>query len=173
MRNTIFAIAVTTLLAACGSREPAVLEVGEATYRFPDDAIIDHRLKGDKYVNFAVGRSEDGRLTKASIKLEFNEEYNRTHRTGTRQRHIDQHGNSFPNVRLLIHGAQPGELYTVNRPWGVVLCNRESVKFAVSCGTTFVEAGAQWQVLFHFDKLMKNRDVIAEARTGLQTLRVH
>lgn len=173
MRDKIFAIAVATLLAACSSREPTVLKVGEATYRFPHDAMVDNRNKGDTYVNFAVGQSEDGRLTKASIKLEFNEEYNRIHRAGTRQRHIGQHDTSFPNVRLLIHGAQSGGLYIVNRPWGAVLCNRKNIQFAVSCGTTFVEAGAQWQVLFHLHKLNENRDIIAEARTALRSLRFY
>lgn len=172
MRYTICAIAVITLLAACGLREPAILKIGEATYRFPHDAVIDNRNKGDTYVNFAVGRSEDGRLTKTSIKLEFNQEYNRTHRAGAKQRHIGQNETSPPEVRLLIHGASGGELYIVNRPWGAVLCNRKNIKFAYSCGTTFVEAGAQWQVLFHFDKLDENSDIIAEARTVLRTLKV-
>lgn len=172
MRNKLFAIAVTTLIGACGSPEPTALKVGEATYGFPHDAMIGTD-KGDKYVNFAVGRSKDGRLTKNSIKLEFNEEFNRTHGTGMRQRHIGQHDTSFPNVRWLIHGARSGELYILNRPWGAVLCNRKSIKFAISCGTTFVEAGAQWQVLFHFDKLTENRDIVAEARTALRTLRVY
>lgn len=172
MRHMTFAIAVTTLLAACGSREAAILKIGEATYRFPNDAVIDNGKKGDAYVNFAVGRSEDGRLTRASIKLEFNQEYNRTHHDGTKQRHIGQNETSFPQVRLLIHGANSDELYIVNRPWGVVLCNRKNVKLAYSCGTTFVEAGAQWQVLFHFDKLDENSDIVAEARTALRTLSV-
>jgi hypothetical protein len=171
MRHIIFAIAVTTLLAACGSREPTILKIGEATYRFPHNAVIDNRNKGDTYVNFAVGQSEDGRLTRASIKLEFNQEYNRTHRNETKQRHIGQNETSFPEVRLLNHGANSGELYIVNRPWGVVLCNRKNIKLAYSCGATFVEAGAQWQVLFHFDKLDENSDIIAEARTALRTLR--
>lgn len=173
MRNTAFIIGLAASLAACGQREPAVLKIGDSTYRFPIDAIVDNHDPGDTYVNFDVGRSADGRLTKSSISLEFNEQYIST-RGGRRALGSAGHDASVPAVRWVAVGRDMKDLLIVKRPWGDVVCNRSSIKFDgyLACGATFEEAGAQWQVLFHHDKLNENEDIVSEARSALRKIRV-
>jgi len=173
MRNTALIIGLAASLAACGQREPAVLKIGDGSYRFPIDAVFDDRNGDDTYVNFDVGRSADGRLTKASISLEFNQQYNSA--LGS-QRTLGSAGHdaSIPAVRWIVVGADHKDLSIVKRPWGDVVCDRGSIKVGgyLSCGTTFEEAGAQWQVLFHHDKLLENKNIISEARAVLRKIRV-
>lgn len=173
MRYTAFIIGIAASLAACGQREPDVLKIGDSTYRFPIDAIVDNDDPGDAYVNFDVGRSADGRLTNSSISLEFNEQYNRT-RGGRRALDSAAHDAPVPAVRWVIVGNDIKDLLIVNRPWGDVVCRRNGIKFDSphACGTTFEEAGAQWQVLFHHDKLLENKNIVSEARAVLRKIRV-
>ncbi len=173
MRHIAFIIGLAVSLAACGQREPSVLKIGEGIYRFPIDAVVGNRNRGAPYVIFDVGRSADGRLTKTSISLEFNELYNATP-DGKRNSGSDRRVVSVPSVRLITRGADNKNLFIAKRPWGDIVCDRGSIKVGayLACGTSFIEAGAQWQVLFHHDKLCENKDIVLEARNVLRKLRV-
>lgn len=162
MRYFISISVIAAGLVACTPPKPTSLKIGEATYLFPADASIDLQ-PNDVYVNFVVGRSANGRATNSSIKMEFNEGYNRRPSEG-----------AFPSVRWLTSSPKSRNLLLVKRPWGTVVCDRDSVKYdsAFSCGTTFIEAGAKWQVLFRHEKLHENRDMISEARAALDLIRV-
>jgi hypothetical protein len=161
MRYFIAILVLIPCLVACGPPKPASLKIGEATYRFPSDAVIDLH-PNDAYVNFDFGRSADGRFTNSSIKLEYNEGYNRR-----------PSKEPFPSVRWLTNSPNVRDMLLVKRSWGTVVCDRDSMKYdsPLSCGTTFIEAGAKWQVLFRYHKLNENRDIISEARTALHMIR--
>jgi len=173
VRYLAIIIGISTSLTGCGEREAAVLKIGESTYRFPVDAMTDNQNQGDAYVRFDVGRSSDGRLTNSSISLEFNEQYNRTQQ-GRRALGSAAHDAQVPAVRWVIVGSDINDLLIVKRPWGDVVCRRNGIKFdsPLACGTTFQEAGAQWQVLFHHEKLNENKDITSEARSALHKIRI-
>lgn len=162
MRYLIAISVITACLVACTPPEPTSLKIGEATYLFPADATIDIQ-PNDVYVNFVVGRSANGRATNSSIEMEFNEGYNRQPSEGP-----------FPSVRWLTRSPKSRNLLLVQRPWGTVVCDRDSVKYdsRFPCGTTFIEAGVKWQVLFRHEKLHENGDIISEARAALHMIRV-
>lgn len=162
MRYFMALFAMITCLVACDSSKPASLKIGEATYRFPSDARIGLQ-PNDIYVVFIVDRSLDGRPTNSSIKMEYNEGYNRQPSKGP-----------FPSVRGMTSSPKARDMLLIKQPWGAVVCDRDSMKYdsPFSCGTTFMEAGAKWQVRFHHHKLQENRDIISEARSALHKIRI-
>lgn len=175
------AIAVSVLLfvmSSC-SREPMAMQVGDATYRFPADAgvtlpNVKKRVAGS--VVFDVGRDNDGRPSKNGLSLEYNESFNASYKTRPGVTPLRWVSSGLPRVRWLLaaYSSKDSSLFVIQRPWGQVLCDKDSIRegLYLACGSSFNESGADWQVLFHFDKLRQNTDIIAEARQALRRIRV-